>query len=192
VVTQTAYTLFIAALGLERCFELWLSRRNALWAKRDGAVEYGSEHFVWMKLLHGAFFFGCVAEVWLLSRPFVPWLGVTCLVLAALSQALRYWTIATLGRRWNVQVLVLPGVPAVTSGPFRYLRHPNYLAVVVEGLAVPLMHGAIFTAVAFTILNAALLRVRIRCEERALAEHCQYEERLGERRRFWPARSPAP
>ena len=89
-------------------------------------------------------------------------------------------------------MLVLPGVPAVTSGPFRYLRHPNYLAVVLEGVAVPLVHGAYLSAVAFTVLNAALLRVRIRCEERALAEHCGYGERLGERRRFWPARAPTP
>jgi methyltransferase len=189
VVTREAYTLLIAALALERCFELWLSRRNALWAKRSGAVEYGAEHLVWMKLLHTGLFVGCVAEVWLLPRPFVPWLAAACLVVAALAQALRYWTIATLGRRWNVQVLVLPGVPVVGSGPFRFLRHPNYLAVVAEGVAVPLVHSAFITAGVFSVLNAALLAVRIRCEERALREHCQYSERLGERRRFWPARS---
>jgi methyltransferase len=135
MVTREVYTLFIAALALERGFELWLSRRNALWARRAGAVEYGAEHFVWMKLLHGGLFVACIAEVWLLSRPLVPWLAGVCLVVAALAQALRYWTIATLGRRWNVRVLVLPGVPAVASGPFRLVRHPNYLAVVVEGLA---------------------------------------------------------
>jgi methyltransferase len=192
MVSREVYTLFIAALALERGFELWLSRRNALWAQRAGAVEYGVEHFVWMKLLHGGFFVACVAEVWLLSRPLVPWLAGTCLVVAALAQALRYWTIATLGRRWNVRVLVLPGVPAVVSGPFRFVRHPNYLAVVAEGLAVPLLHSAFLTAGVFTIANAVLLTVRIACEERALAEHCQYGERLGRHRRFWAGRSPAP
>jgi methyltransferase len=192
VVTREAYTLFIAALALERCFELWLSRRNAAWAIRAGAVEYGAEHLVWMKLLHTGFFFGCVAEVWWLARPFVPWLGVTCLIAATLAQGLRYWTIATLGRRWNVAVLVLPGVPAIASGPFRFLRHPNYLAVVVEGVVVPLVHGAFITAAIFTGLNAALLTVRIRCEERALREHCRYSERLGMRPRLWPARGQAP
>jgi methyltransferase len=192
VVTPVAYTLFIAALAVERCFELWLSRRNAAWAIRAGAVEYGAEHLVWMKLLHTGFFIGCIAEVWLLARPFVPWLGVACLMAAALAQGLRYWTIATLGRRWNVAVLVLPGVPAVAAGPFRFLRHPNYLAVVVEGIAVPLVHGAFITAAVFTGLNAALLAVRISCEERALREHCSYGERLGGRPRFWPARGRAP
>jgi methyltransferase len=192
VVTREAYTLLIVALALERCFELWLSRRNARWAKGRGAIEYGAEHFVWMKLLHTGFFVGCIAEVWLLSRPFIPWLGAACLVVAALAQALRYWTIVTLGRRWNVQVLVLPGVPAVVAGPFRFLRHPNYLAVVAEGMAVPLVHSAFITAGVFTVLNAALLAVRIRCEERALGEHCQYAARLGGRRRFWPARSTSP
>jgi methyltransferase len=192
VVSQIAYTLFIAALALERCFELWLSRRNVIWAKRAGAIEYGSEHFIWMKLLHGGFLLACIGEVWLASRPFVLWLAVPCLIAAACAQALRYWTIATLGQRWNVRVLVLPGVPATTSGPFRYLRHPNYLAVALEGVAVPLVHGAYWTAVAFTVLNAAVLRVRIRCEERALAEHCGYGERLGQTHRFWPARAPTP
>jgi methyltransferase len=192
MVTREAYVLFIAALGLERCVELWLSRRNVLLAKRAGAVEYGSGHFVWMKLLHTGFFIGCIAEVWLLSRPFVPWLAATCLVVAVLAQALRYWVIATLGRRWNLRVLVLPGVAAVSSGPFRHVRHPNYLAVVAEGIAVPLVHSAFITAGVFTILNAVLLAVRIGCEERALTEHCQYGERLGQRRRFWPVRSPTP
>jgi methyltransferase len=189
VVSREAYTLLILALGLERCFELWLSRRNARWARRAGAVEYGADHFIWMQLLHAGFLVACIGEVWLLPRPFVPWLGATGLVIAALAQCLRYWTIATLGKRWNVQVLVLPGLPAVASGPFRYVRHPNYLAVVAEGLAVPLVHSLFITAGVFSALNAALLTVRIRCEERALAEHCEYTAQLGERRRFWPTRT---
>jgi methyltransferase len=192
MVTRDAYALFIAALALERCFELWLSRRNTAWARQQGAVEYGSGHLPWMKLLHTGLFVGCVAEVWGLDRPFVPWLGWVCLVVALLAQCLRYWTIATLGRRWNVAVLVLPGQPAVSSGPFRFLRHPNYLAVVAEGLAVPLMHSAVITAGVFSVLNALLLAVRIDCEERALARHCGYSERFAQRPRLWPARSSPP
>jgi methyltransferase len=113
-------------------------------------------------------------------------------VVALLAQGLRYWTIATLGRRWNVAVLVLPGLPAISSGPFRFLRHPNYLAVVAEGLAVPLMHSAVITAGVFSVLNALLLAVRIDCEERALAQHCGYSERFAQRPRLWPARSSPP
>jgi methyltransferase len=189
VVSSVLYTAFILALALERIFELRLSRRNAAWARSQGGVEYGQRHLVWMKLLHTAFFFGCLLEVWLLRRPFVPALGWVCLGLALGCQGLRYWTIATLGRRWNVAVIVLPGVPAVVAGPFRFLRHPNYLAVVVEGVVVPLMHGAVLTACVFSLLNAWLLSVRIRCEESALGVHCDYGARLGRLRRLWPARS---
>jgi methyltransferase len=187
VVTRALFSAFIGVLALERCFELWVSRRNAAWARSAGAVEYGAGHMLWMKLLHTGFFVAVLAEVWLLERPFVPVLGALCAGVAVLAQALRYWTIATLGRRWNVAVLVLPGVPAVVGGPFRFLRHPNYVAVVAEGLAVPLMHSAYITAALFTALNAWLLSVRIRCEEDALEQHCAYRERLGARRRFWPA-----
>jgi methyltransferase len=192
MVTREAYSLFILALGLERCFELWLSRRNAAWARRQGAVEYGAAHLRWMKLLHTGLFVGCLAEVWGLERPFIPLLGLICLLLALSAQGLRYWAIATLGRRWNVAVLVQPGIPAVSSGPFRFLRHPNYLAVVIEGFAVPLMHSAFLTAGVFSVLNALLLAVRIDCEERALAKHCGYAERFAERPRLWPARSNPP
>ncbi len=192
MVTQVTYTLFIAALALERCFELWLSRRNARWARAQGAVEYGADHLVWMKLLHTAFFVGCIAEVWLAHRPVLPALAGLCLAVAVLAQALRYWAIVTLGRRWNIAVLVVPGMRAVASGPFRFMRHPNYLAVVAEGLAVPLLHSAFITAGVFTLLNAVLLGVRIRVEERALREHSHYAEQLGTRARFWPARSGLP
>jgi methyltransferase len=192
VVSRQLYTIFVVALAIERGFELWLSRRNASWARRQGGVEYGAQHLVWMKLLHTGFFIGCLAEVWLLSRAFNVWLGALCLVVALLAQGLRYWAIASLGRRWNVAVIVLPGVPAVASGPFRWLRHPNYLAVVAEGLAVPLMHSAFITAGVFSGLNAVLLAVRINCEERALREHCDYSKQVGARARFWPARSTAP
>src|SRR5690606_23331727 len=133
-----------------------------------------------------------LAEVWLLERPWIPALGGVCVLVALAAQGLRYWTIATPGRRWNVAVLVLPGVPAVASGPFRFLRHPNYLAVVAEGLAVPLMHSAFLTAGVFSVLNAVLLAVRIACEEQALARHCSYDERFAERPRLWPARSNPP
>jgi methyltransferase len=186
VVSAELYTAAILVLALERCWELRLSRRNAAWARRQGAIEYGQRHLRWMKLLHAAFFCGCILEVWLLSRPFLPALGWPCLALALGSQGLRYWAILSLGRRWNVAVLVLPGVPAEVAGPFRFLKHPNYLAVVVEGVAIPLLHTAVITACVFSVLNAWLLSIRLRCEESALRQHCEYAERLGQRRRFWP------
>jgi methyltransferase len=121
-----------------------------------------------MVALHTALLAGSLAEVWLAGRPFVPTLAWPMLAVLAASQALRWWCIGTLGPRWNTRVIVVPGLPLVTHGPYRWLRHPNYVAVVAEGLALPLVHTAWITATSFTVLNAALLTVRIRCENRAL------------------------
>jgi methyltransferase len=163
-----AYLSFLGLVALERMFELALSRKNAAWAFSQGGVESGREHFLAMKLLHTGFFAACALEVVLLDRPFLPWLGFPMLGLALGAQALRYWAIASLGKRWNVRVITIPGMPLSTRGPYRFLRHPNYLAVVVEGISIPLIHTAYLTALAFTLLNAMMLRTRIRCEERAL------------------------
>ncbi len=162
------YLIFLTVVALERTFELALSRRNAAWAFERGGVESGSEHFLWMKLLHGGFFAACALEVLLLDRPFLPWLGVPMLGLALGAQALRYWAIASLGKRWNVRVITIPGMPLSSAGPYRFFRHPNYLAVVMEGIAIPLIHTAYLTAIGFSLLNAFMLQTRIRCEERAL------------------------
>ncbi len=166
--TLWLYTIFLLLTAGERIAELVVSKRNAAWAFERGGVEYGREHFPFMVALHTAFLLGCLFEPWLLDRPFVPALGFTMLVLAIGAQALRWWVITTLGPRWNTRVIVVPGLPLVQGGPFRYLRHPNYLAVVVEGFALPLIHGAWITAAAFTALNFALLAVRITVENEAL------------------------
>lgn len=186
MVSRLLFSAFLLALGLERLYELSLSRRNQAWALSQGGVEYGAAHFRFMKALHGAFLLGCGAEVWWLNRSFEPALGWACLGLSLLAQALRYWAIRTLGPRWNVRILVVPGMPVVTGGPFRYCRHPNYLAVIVEGVVVPLVHSAWVTALAFSLLNAWLLRVRIRAEEAALTEHCRFHQNLGHRPRLVP------
>jgi methyltransferase len=123
-----------------------------------------------MVALHTGLLLACLAEVWLLERPFLPWLGWPMLVLVLASQALRWWCITTLGPRWNTRVIVVPGLPLVARGPYRRLHHPNYVAVVVEGFALPLVHSAWLTALAFTVLNAVLLLgFRLPCENRALA-----------------------
>jgi methyltransferase len=167
------YLGLLVLLAGERLVELGISRRNAAWSLEQGGIEYGSDHFIYMKLLHTGFFVACALEVVLLERPFIPTLAVPMLGVALAAQAIRYWVIFTLGKRWNVRVIVVPGLPVVSSGPYRYLKHPNYLAVVLEGFAVPLIHTAWFTAVAFTLLNAWMLSVRLRCENEALATHCE-------------------
>lgn len=184
--SQLAYFALLSLVAAERLHELRLSRRNAALALARGGIELGREHFGAMRALHAGFLAACALEVALLSRAFEPWLGLPMLALALAAQALRYWAIATLGPRWNVRVIVTPGEPVVTGGPYRWLRHPNYLAVVIEGVALPLIHGAWLTAAAFSAVNAWLLRTRIRVEERALAEHCQGDARLGDRPRLIP------
>jgi methyltransferase len=162
------YYLLILAVGIERLAELILSRRNARWAFAHGGKEFAHDHYPVMVTLHSALLLGCALEVWALRRPFIGWLGWPMLVLVLLSQALRWWCVTTLGRRWNTLVIVVPHAPLVRRGPYRWLRHPNYVAVVAEGLALPLVHTAWLTAVGFTMANAALLRVRIRAENAAL------------------------
>ena len=164
------YTVLVLATGAERIAELVVSSRNARWSFARGGVEYGRGHFPPMVALHTGLLLACLAEVWLLDRPFLPWLGWPMLALVLGSQGLRWWCIATLGPRWNTRVIVVPGLPLVARGPYRWLHHPNYVAVVVEGFALPLVHTAWITAIAFTVLNAVLLLAyRIPCENRALA-----------------------
>lgn len=165
-----AYTLLVLATGGERIAELVVSARNARWSFARGGVEYGRRHFPPMVALHTGLLLACLAEVWLGGRPFLPWLGWPMLALVVAAQALRWWCIAALGPRWNTRVIVVRDLPLVVRGPYRWLRHPNYVAVVMEGFALPLVHTAWITALAFTVLNAVLLlAVRIPCENRALA-----------------------
>ena len=166
---MSAYVLLIGLVVLERLAELVVARRNLTWARSQGGVEYGRRHYPWIVLAHVALLVAAPAEVWLLGRPFVPALGWPMLAVVVLAQGLRWWCIGTLGRRWNTRVVVVPGMPLVDGGPYRWLRHPNYAAVVAEGLALPLVHTAWLTALAFTVANALLLTVRVRVENAALA-----------------------
>ncbi|MEU6311029.1 isoprenylcysteine carboxylmethyltransferase family protein [Streptomyces sp. NPDC047014] len=166
----TPYLLLIGLVAAERLAELVTARRNAAWSLARGGREYGRGHYPAMVALHTALLVGCVVEPWAAGRPFVPLLGWAALAVALAAQGLRWWCIAHLGRRWNTRVIVVPGLPLVESGPYRLLRHPNYVAVVAEGVALPLVHGAWLTALGFTVLNLALLRVRIGCEEAALTD----------------------
>jgi methyltransferase len=123
-----------------------------------------------MVVLHTGLLAGCLLEVWLGDRAFLPALGWPMLVLVLASQALRWWCIRTLGPQWNTRIVVVPDLPRVTGGPYRWFNHPNYVAVVVEGAALPLVHTAWLTALMFTVLNAILLTVRIRTENTALTQ----------------------
>jgi len=164
----TAFTVLVALVGLERLAELVVSNRNAAWSFARGGRETGQGHYRFMVVLHSGFLVAMLVEAWVRRPEVPPTLAWTMLALVVASQALRWWCIATLGRRWNTRVIIVPGLPPVTKGPYRFLSHPNYVAVVVEGIALPLVHGAWVTALVFTVANAALLAVRIRVENAAL------------------------
>jgi methyltransferase len=170
VVSAWLYTVLVFLVGLERLAELVVAKRNLAWSKARGGVESGFGHYPVMVLLHTGLLAGCLLEVWLGGREFRPALGFPMLAVVLAAQALRWWCIRTLGPQWNTRVIVVPGLPKVTGGPYRLFPHPNYVAVVAEGFALPLVHTAWITALTFTALNAVLLTVRIRVENRALAD----------------------
>jgi methyltransferase len=163
------YMLLIAAVAAERVVELAVSTRNLAWSRARGGVEFGVNHYPAMVALHTALLLGCLVEVIALQRPFVPSLGWPMLALVVAAQVLRWRCITTLGPQWSTRVIVIPDAPRVTGGPYRFFSHPNYVAVVVEGIALPLVHTAWITALVFTVVNAALLRTRIGIENSALA-----------------------
>lgn len=156
----------VLAIAIQRLLELRVARRNAVGAKRSGAREFGARHYPLFFVLHTAWLVGFVLEA-LRGGPVLELVWLAPFVLA---QGLRYWAISALGSRWNTRVLVIPGAAPVARGPYRFLAHPNYVAVVVELASVPLIFGAVWTAAVATVANLILLLVvRIPCENRALA-----------------------
>jgi methyltransferase len=184
--SRVLYTGLVAFVGVMRLVELVVSRRNVARLEARGAVEVGRSLYPWMVAVHAGFLAACVAEVWLLDRPFLPKLAVACLGLLAAAAALRWWVMATLGRRWSTRVLILPDTDPITGGPYRFLRHPNYLAVVVEFVALPMVHTAWLTAVLFGLADTAILRLRIRAEENALSAAGNYLQTMGDKPRMIP------
>jgi methyltransferase len=184
VISLRTYLILLAMLVVERIFELNLARRNARRAFDRGAVETGQAHYRVMVAFHALFIGSCAVEAIFFPHTLpsvVAWIALSAEVCA---QALRYWAVSTLGDRWNTRIVVTPERAPVTTGPYRFMRHPNYLAVVIEIAAVPMIGGAIFTAVVFSLGNALILAVRIPAEERAMGG--RYADALGSRRRFIP------
>lgn len=177
----------LAAVLVERLVELALSVRNARRVRSRGAIE-GEPHafYALLVLTHSLLFVAAPLEVVAFDRPFLPPLALAATAVVAAAMALRYWAVAALGDRWNTRVLVVPGEPAVAGGPYRFVRHPNYVAVTAELAALPLVHTAWATALAATAANAWILSRRIRYEEAALERASDYRSRLGDRPRFVP------
>ena len=176
MVTRLLFAGFVAALGLQRLFELSLSQRNELRMRQRGGREHAPETYRWIVILHATWFAAMLLEVFAGRRKFNPRLAAFALSLFAVGQALRLTAIRTLGWRWSTRIMTVPGPEGapVRRGIYRYIRHPNYLGVELEILAVPLVHSAYLTSAVFSVANAWLLRDRIRLEEQALDAYEEY------------------
>lgn len=164
-----AFTILIGLVAIERIIELVISNRNLRWSFAQGGIEYGRSHYKYMVAIHVFLLGGSLIEVWHFRPALTPTLSWIMFLLAISSQALRWWCISTLGKRWNTLIVIIPGKPLCKAGPYKWFKHPNYVAVVIEGFALPMVGSAWRTAIIFTVLNAAVLTARIRSENAALA-----------------------
>jgi methyltransferase len=184
VISERAYMLLLALLAAERVFELFISRRNARLAFAQGGIEVGGNHYRVMVAMHTLFLVSCAVESLFVAHAISPIISTLALLGVLFAQLLRYVAVMTLGERWNTRIIVMPGAAPVTLGLYRWIRHPNYIAVVIEIAALPLIRGCWITAAVFTIANVLMLAVRIPAEERALGAN--YSEAFGSIARFFP------
>ena len=186
MLTRSIFLLLVLLLGVQRLAELRLSARHERRILTLGGREHAPGQFKVMRWMHTAWFLAMIAEVFGLQRLFHPTQALAASLGFLAGQGLRYAAIRTLGERWTVRVMTLPGAKPVSRGVYRYIRHPNYLGVMLEIVAVPLLHNAYLTAIFFSIANALLLAWRIRTEETALKEQNNYEQVFPSRPRFLP------
>lgn len=184
-VDTTPLTVLVLAIAALRLLELNVSRRRTASLIARGAGKVSEPYFQAMVAVHCSILMGSLIEASLRADP-PPALSATMLAVVVAANALRLWVIATLGQHWNVRIIASLPLGVVSDGPFRFIRHPNYLAVFVELLALPLVGGAWITAAAGAVLHAWVLYHRIRREERMLMGDAEYRARMGRKPRFVP------
>jgi methyltransferase len=181
-----AYLALLGLVGIGRLVELGISRRNQRQLEKRGVRKVAEPHFRWMVLLHGGVLIAAAVEVVVLHRPLIPALAIPMAVLFVLANLLRWWVIRTLAGHWNVQVMASSNVGVVTSGPYKWVRHPNYVAVVIELFSLPMIHTAWITALVGTIANLEVLRRRLAVEDGVLLANPIYRASMGSKPRFLP------
>ncbi len=163
---MTFFIIFITVVIVQRICELILSKRNENHLISKGAIEYDKEGYKYIVLMHNLFFISVITEYVFLERQINEYWKIL-LIIFICTQLLRYWAIFTLGKRWNTKILVLPNTEPIRSGVYKYLKHPNYIAVIIEIAIIPLLFSCYYTTVVFSILNLIVLHRRIRIEEKA-------------------------
>ena len=191
MVTRWLFTVLVLAVLVQRALEARVSQRNAERMLAAGGREHARRQFLAMVLLHPSWLAAMLIEVWMFDRRPVPIVAALGLAALVLGQALRLLAIRTLGPRWSARIITLPDVEPVTGGIYRYLRHPNYVGVVLEIAGLPLVHGAWVTAIAASVANALVLWARIPAEEKALSQDSAYAASFADRPRFIPS-APRP
>jgi methyltransferase len=181
-----AYLILLLLVAVLRFVELHISRRHQRELIARGAAKVDEPRFRWMVVLHTAVLIGAAIEVVFLKRPFLPALAAVMFAIFLTANAVRWWVIRTLGDHWNVQIMDSTRLGVITSGPFRFVRHPNYAAVFAEMLALPLIHTAWITAIAGTIAHAGVLAQRLSTEERVLLANPDYRAAMAGKPRFLP------
>jgi methyltransferase len=184
--TVYAFLGLLLLVALLRLVELSISKRHQQEMLARGAAKVEEPKFRWMVALHAAVLLGAALEVVYFHRPFLPWLAGPMFAVFLAANAVRWWVIRTLGQHWNVQVMDSTRLGVVTSGPFRYVRHPNYAAVFAEMLALPLIHTAWVTAAAGAVGHVAVLARRIATEEQVLFANPDYRAKMAGKPRFLP------
>jgi methyltransferase len=158
-----SFIIFISFFILQRLSELIIAKRNEKWLLQQGAVEYGKAHYPFMIAMHTLFIVSIITEYVWRGQPPIDWLF---LVLFLIVLSFKFWALSSLGKYWNTKIYRIPGVYPVKKGPYKFLKHPNYMEVVCEIAVIPLVFHLYYTAIIFTVLNAAMLTVRIREENR--------------------------
>ncbi|QYO67395.1 isoprenylcysteine carboxyl methyltransferase family protein [Leptolyngbya sp. 7M] len=182
--TRFLFLIIILLVLLQRLWELRISKANEIYLLHHGGQVRGSNNLKLVKFLQLGWFAAMILEVWWSNRPLIPLLASLALLLLMTGQLLRYGSMKALGHRWTLPLITLPGVAAVDSGVYRFLRHPNWLGVILEIAALPLVHNAWITAALFSFINALLMVDRVRQEEQTLSRDSDYERLMGGRPRF--------
>jgi methyltransferase len=185
-ITVIAFLALLLTVGLLRIFELRVSRRHQLQMAAHGATKVQEPQFRWMVFVHSAILIGAALEVVLLHRPFIPALATVMLFLFLAANAVRLWVVRTMGKHWNVQIVNSTSLGVVTDGPFRFVRHPNYAAVFVEMVSLPLIHTAWITALLGCVGCVATISRRIILEESVLFSNPAYRTAMAGKPRFLP------
>jgi methyltransferase len=157
------FIIFISFLILQRLSELYISSRNEKWLLANGAIQYGQDHYPYMVSMHTLFILSIIAEYYFTGGQPISWIALASFLVVL---SFKFWALSSLGKYWNTKIYRIPGVYPVKRGPYKFLKHPNYMEVVCEIAIIPLVFHLYYTAIIFTLLNAMMLTVRIKVENK--------------------------